>query len=417
MRCLLLALTGLLAGGQALAQTPATPPALADMALRGNLLQAVQKASQAGCQAACAATAGCSGYSLYVPGYAPEPPKTNCALLTGLLTEAPAPGVVSCRMPCSSSLSLPSGKRIDTDRVITARSPIIKPLIPKSPASVVPIQPGVIGTYAPPPAPPPRSGVAGVEVVEGPWATLPALSEARVSAQCSVGKVALSAGYEFQAEGDAAYGLEVRGAYPEGDHVLVMLRNANLLVGARGRALAICASPPSGLRIQSQPAQSFGGPVTAACSVDERLVGGGLINADSGLWMAGNGPWLTQDGVMTWQVYRPASGLNAPLAPPGQIFDGRALCAPEQHVDGWEYRVTPLNELGARAQIELSQSCSPGKVLLAAGFLQYGNNVLDIVANRLQLSPTGARARILNRNVLGGSPVRTALSVLCALPQ
>jgi mono/diheme cytochrome c family protein len=125
--------------------TPVTPPARADIALQGKVLQPSLAGSQAECLSACQATPGCSGFSFAVPGFSPAAPKANCTVLTGTLNEANAPGVVSCRMPC-----------VD----------------PVPPAGVRHIRPGLLVQVRPAM---PRNGMRGQEAAAGPAASAPPL--------------------------------------------------------------------------------------------------------------------------------------------------------------------------------------------------------------------------------------------------
>ena len=98
-------------GAQPVPVGAVTPPQRADVALQGNVLATLQVASPAACQAECNRIAGCTGYSFSaVTGRVPVDPRSgtrfapsNCVLLGGALTDLPAKGAVSCRMPCTAT--------------------------------------------------------------------------------------------------------------------------------------------------------------------------------------------------------------------------------------------------------------------------------------------------------------------------
>jgi hypothetical protein len=401
------------------AQTPATPPALADMALQGNLLQAVQKNSQADCQAACAATAGCSGYTLQVPGYAREPAKANCALYGGAVSEMPAVGSVSCRMPCTPPLSLSAGSKglmlnkplatLQVQPTATRAAPLLNKLgTGQAAASVAP----------PPPPPAPQAlGVAGYEIVVGPQVDVAPLSSAETSAQCPAGKVALSAGVDFTAAGNASFGLEVRGAWPIDRLATVRLRNANVFEPGRARAIAVCVDAIPAMRTAYFDAGTPGqmeAPTTrlGACASGERLIGGGVMGREDTV-IASNAP----SSAGFWQS---TSVRASPVSLPGTVnIEARTVCAPRAQVDGWEYLETPEVTLGARSQASLNLACTNGKVMLAAGVVERSLNALDIVVNSVILNANGtASAHLHNRNTLNSAgSVRAVLTGICARRQ
>lgn len=406
------------------AQTPTNPPAQPDREIIATVIAGSSKPDQAACQAACQANAACTGYNFYVHGYTTRNQTLNCSLLKDpVVREESSTGVVSCRMPCTAPLLAGRGKALAVGPV-ALRPPAIKP-------PALPAQGRTVATpVAPPPAPPPApaappvvgagtssvtaSGIQGHEVVLGPYASIPPLSMVTAHAQCPAGKVALSAGYEFTGSGDAAFGMEVHSAVPERDAALVTLRNANVAVAAQGRAIAVCVRPPPGLRTVSIRRVS---DTASPCAADELLVGGGTSTGSGGgkdFWLAGNGPWQVAQGAVIWQGYLSLATPWGPLDEPRQSNYTTALCAKANGVPGWQYMATPQTRLGARAQTELSLSCPPGKVLLAAGHLQHARNDLDLVSNKLTLSRSGASARLMNRNIIGATPVVASLSMLCA---
>lgn len=410
-----------LVGPFATAQTPTNPPAQPDREIIATVIAGILRPDQTACQAACKANADCTGYNFYVPGYTTRNQTLNCSLLKNpVVREEVSTGVVSCRMPCTAPLLGGQGKASVISPGVALRPPAVRP----------PPLSAQGRTAAPPPAAPPpapavppavgvgasnaaRSGIQGHEVVLGPYASIPPLSMVTVHAQCPAGKVALSAGYEFTGSGDAAFGMEVHGAAPDRGAAEVTLRNANVAVAAQGRALAICSQPPQGFhRVQILRWNDFKPP----CASDESLIGGGTYAAGSGesFWLAGNAPYQVDASTVAWQGYLSLATPWGPLDEPRRNNYTIALCAKTASIPGWVYLATPHASLGARAQTELSLSCPPGKVLLAAGHLQHARNDLDLVSNKLSLSRSGASARLMNRNIIGAAPVVTSLSMLCA---
>ena len=86
------------AQAQPAAATGVTPPARADVALRGSVLATRNGADHLACQSECQRTPGCTGYSV------DRTAKGQCSLLGGALTDIAAKGAVSCRMPCEPGL-------------------------------------------------------------------------------------------------------------------------------------------------------------------------------------------------------------------------------------------------------------------------------------------------------------------------
>jgi hypothetical protein len=253
-------------------------------------------------------------------------------------------------------------------------------------------------------------------VVQGPEVNVAPLASIVVTAQCPVGKVALSAGYSFTADGDASYGLEVRGAMPEGRVASVRMRNANIVVAAKGRAIAICVNDIVGLRVVDSWTESLAdqqNPSHLTCVGRERLVGGGV--------MAGNDTHITANAPRPWGD--PGTWLvtvlrSSPLAGQDRIRT-RALCAPGSAVDGWELIESAPVWLGGRSQRALLQTCPGNKVLLAGGVTQTTGPLLDMVVNTL--APQGSvswSTYVQNRNTAGASSqIGVVFSAVCARRQ
>lgn len=462
------ALAGL-ARAQPLAIGAVAPPARVDTVLRGSVLASLRAVSPAACLAECKRVQGCTGYNFAAPGPGPElpgspggklgaavdPRAANCTLLRGALSDAPTRGVVSCRMPCSADAAGPvatpqplPGASVHDPNLALGRPPLSK-LQPaasaQAPAALLATPaPVIVGTYTPPPppprpAPPPppppppprpaspapapapapavvRTGVSGYEVVSGPEINVAPLAYTVASAQCPVGKVALSAAYSFTASGFASFGLEVRGAMPDGRTANVWMRNANVVDAAKGRAIAVCVNDVAGLRVVDSWTESLDdrvNPSHLTCTGRERLVGGGV--------MAGNDTHITANAPQRWGD--PGTWLvevirSSPLAGQDRIRT-RALCAPEAAVDGWEVIQSARVGLGGRSQRMLLQTCPGSKVLLAGGVLQSSGPPLDMVVSTLgPQGPIAWSTEVKNRNTGGASSqIEVVFAAICARRQ
>ncbi len=456
------------AHAQPVAGAAVTPPARVDTALRGSVLATVRVSGPAACLAECQRIAGCTGYNFSGGGPGPVLPGSpggrlgagvegrapNCTLMAGTLADVAGPGVVSCRVPCTAA----TGAIRPTVRepgVATLRPPgastlpgtaLTPPPVRQAAGSsasaptrtpVLVTPPLVIGgIYTPPPAPAPaprpvatpatpaapaaRSGVSGYEVVTGPWVDIAPLSHAVTAAQCPAGKFALSAGYRVQpASGHPQFGLEVRGAMPDGREARVWVRNANVVDAAQAQAVAVCIASVPGLRVLDTTinAQGSGGPSSGQlqCAPHERPIGGGLMGGNDTL-MSTNAPQASPAAGTGWQG---AVTKSSPL--PGRANPAlRLLCAPEAAVDGWERVESADVTLGARSRAEPALGCPGGKALLAAGVSQLSNNLLDMVVASLapRANTPDWAAQVANRNTIGGSGAVVArLSALCARRQ
>jgi len=444
--------------GATLAQTAGvvTPPARAGTAVQGSALKSLNvSGGYLACQAACSETSGCTGYNFFGAPADPNAkvPNPNCSLYAGTLTDIASGGAVSCRMPCQPPRAsvLPSRQPTAALRDPGAATATLNTRLPAPPPPTAPPPPAPLPprtalpataaplVMVPPPAPAPapksthkstlpaatttpaRVAITGFELVTGPWMQIAALSSATAIAQCPGSKIALGAAYQAEPnQGDAAFGIEVRGAMPQGNHARVFVRNANAFVGARVQATAICVNPIAGLRVvdiasgaMNQNAQpSYFG--IARCASGERLVGGGAM-ASIDVNLSTNGPSTTtrgtNDGLAYWRL---GAMLASPLAA-AQSASARALCAPEHLVDGWEYIETPEASLGARSRTTVPLRCSAQKVMLNAGFEDYGANAENFISPLILITGPEASAQLLNRNTIGGAAsLRAKLGAICA---
>ena len=449
-----------------------TPPARTDVRLNGNVLATLRVATHAQCEAECRRVAGCTGYNfsatdvagtLPMPNRVPGKALPNCTLLAGALSDGAARNVVSCRMPCDASAPAP-GPRTLPD--LAHRTPVLRvpPTTTIAPAAPPPAQrndgkssdgkaPAPPPPSAPPPPPPAigpvtiiapiapplqlaRSGVRGWEVVTGAPVQIAPLSSATAVAQCPAGKVALSAGHLTRVNvPDANFGIEVRGAMPDGDVARVFVRNANVGQTVTLRAQAVCITPMAGLRAIDIGRQTIGNralQLETVCQPNERVIGGGAMASIDALLPA-NAPVARSDGAVAW---RSSARKASPLAGWQQISQARVLCAPEHLVDGWEHVVAPDALLGARSRTDIDLRCSTGTRVLATG-LQYlppddavvfttgdddfgtpaARAAEDGLSTQLQVGGSNAVASVLNRNTVGAANgLRMRLSAVCARP-
>jgi hypothetical protein len=218
--------------------------------------------------------------------------------------------------------------------------------------------------------------------------------------------VALSAAVDFRAPAANTAGLEIRGAWPDNVVGTVKVRNANLGVRATVRALAVCAVAPAGLRQVMTTMLPAPLRLATPCSLDERLVGGGVMGQDDTM-IASNAP----DIAGSWL-------LHAVTASPYAIGSGaetRALCASVNALGGWEVVASPEISLGAKSETTLSVSCPDGKGLLAAGVQQRSENLRDMIVDNIVVTGNmHASAHVQNRNILGSNGnVRAVLTGVC----
>ena len=500
-----LAVSAGLAQAQPVATGLVAPPAQVDTALRGSLLASLRASTPGTCLAECKRVTGCTGYNFATPGPAPglpggpggrlgagagvDPRAANCSLMSGTLADAPNRGVVSCRMPCDAGAKgplantqpLPGAAILRDPNLAQTRPPLgaqppppVAPMPAPAPAPLLAATvPVIVGTYTPPPAPQPapaptprpavpppvaaapavaRTGVSGYEVVSGPMVDIAPLSHALTAAQCAAGKVALSAGWRVTPGGDAQYGLEVRGAMPDGRQATVLVRNANAFVPARGQAFAVCVNAIAGLRAVDTGRGTLWVNLPPAlrqldCAASERLVGGGVMGNNDTMMGSNAQRRPSFDDPMVFGASglpggaAGSSGAAVGSAPPAANspavwrvhvafsaspystsanFSARALCAPEAAVDGWEWVESATVSLGARSRAEPAIGCPGGKSLLAAGVSQRSDNLLDMVVASIapQTNTLDWTAQIANRNTIGGGgAVVAGLSALCARRQ
>jgi hypothetical protein len=401
------------AQGQPAGGGTVAPPARDGLAVQGSLLTNIKTTDYAACQAQCKSAAGCTGYN-FAYGRDSAGKGANCSLFSGTLNDLVFPGVVSCRMPCTTAVTLlpprPLPKTIGPPPN-TVKAPMAPPLPPIH-ATPLPIKPLVVaGTLV-------RTGVSGYEVVEGAGVDIPPLSSAMAFAQCPAGKVALSAAYRVTGAPDAKWGFEVRGAIPEGRMAKVQVRNANVFLAGRATALAVCVNSIAGMRlnpIEDYVSANQDASHALACGAGERLVGGGVMGSDYSMIASGPQP-VASNAV--WNALVSPTGV---MLPGSGKYTANVICAPETSVDGWELVEAPETSLGARARTEPVLTCPTGKVLLAAGVSQRGGKLLDLSVPNLAPSGNGAAswmASIGNRNTINGNgPVHAHFAAVCARRQ
>ena len=269
----------------------------------------------------------------------------------------------------------------------------------------------------------PAIGIIGAEIAVGPAVTIAAVSIVELTAQCPVGKVAISAGMDLATTGEAVFGAELRGTWVNGDRIgHALLRNANVFSDITGRAIAVCIVPIPGMR-----SIMFGGirlsarspahRVDQACAAGERLIGGGVMGNDM-TQIAANAPQGATPETAIWrEVVAHQNTVVIPGLPANA--EARALCAPASGVDGWSFVESAPVSLAPRSMTTLSISCPAGKTLLAAGIVQQSSNYIDMLANDLAIPGDGtATGQVINRNIVrGGDDVRATLAGICARKQ
>ncbi len=277
-------------------------------------------------------------------------------------------------------------------------------------------------TPVPPPPPKAAVGIFGSEIAVGPVVSIAPLTIVDLSAQCPSGKVAISAGMDLGASGDAVYGGELRGTSISSDRLVrARVRNANVFVAITGRAMAVCIAPIAGMRTIMFGAMQMGARDPAhradqGCAASERLIGGGVMGSDF-TQIAANAPQGGAPESATWrEVVAPQNTVVVPGL--GYTAEARAICAPAAGVDGWSIVETAEVSLAARGVTTLSLNCPAGAALLAAGVVQQSSNYIDMLANDITLASGSATAQVVNRNIIGGGvPVRATLAGICARKQ
>ncbi len=238
------------ARAQPSAAVAVSPPARSDVALQGHAFAWPGARDHLACQAVCASTTGCAGYNF------DKNAKAACTLLSGTLVDVAVRGAVSCRMPCTATPKAAAAKLAPLvppaailRAPVAANTPVVNQLQSGAAASSPPQLPATLPALPTrqvlKPAPVARTGVPGWELVTGSFVQIAPLSSGTAVAQCPSGKVALNAAYEFTPLGagnaDATFGLEIRGAIPDGALARVFGRNANVFVdGAVARHGGVC---------------------------------------------------------------------------------------------------------------------------------------------------------------------------------
>ena len=256
------------------------------------------------------------------------------------------------------------------------------------------------------------SPVLGYEIVTGPTVDVAPLSIASTTAQCPLNKIALSAGLEALAAGDATFGLEVLGVWADGGrNGEIRVRNANVLVAARIQAYAVCVAETAGRRQVDASLTEGRNMMNASCADTERIAGGGTMTRDVTILMMRNGPFQdartkqTSWGSLAWSI---TYGMTP-------TFQSRAICLPALAVRGWQFVEGPRVSLGAHGQSTLTASCPGGTVPLASGVVSVGEQV-DLVWNTLVPSVNGTvTAHVHNRNLVNSNGnASVQINAVCA---
>ncbi len=264
---------------------------------------------------------------------------------------------------------------------------------------------------------PTPSPVQGYEIVTGPTVTMAPLTIASASAQCPLNKVALSAGLEALAAGDATFGLEVLGAWADGGrNGEIRVRNANVFVQARIQAYAVCIADTPGRRQVDASVRNVGVTMNEPCAEMERVAGGGTMTPDVNLILFQSGPF--QDGATkqtSWGTFA-YGNIAGGMIP---IVQSRAICYPALAMRGWQFVEGPRVSLGAHGQSTITANCPGGTVPLAFGVVRVGdvsNDHFMLVWNTLVPSMTGTvTAHVHNRNIaVSNGSTFVQINAVCA---
>jgi hypothetical protein len=253
------------------------------------------------------------------------------------------------------------------------------------------------------------TGISGYEIVVGPIVEVAPLGMAGTAAQCPVNKVATSAGVDFTGPGDASYGLEVVGAWPDGRNGAVRVRNNNVFVRASVRAYAVCITELPGHQDRSwnhtmtlRPGES------TRCAPGDFVIGGGVMG-DQNTFIVESRP--DRDTYWSWLV-RPSTFLVLSID-----IQVRILCAPSARLAGWQIVESAPVELSARSRATLAATCPNGTVPLSFGVRRTATSGwLDLIWNKLIPGTDGrVTLQVQNRNPFAGDGnVGVMLSVACA---
>ena len=302
------------------------------------------------------------------------------------------------------------------------------PVLQTLPANAAPPPPSP--APPPPPAnappPPPRqpeptaqttqpivtaTGISGYEIVVGPIVEVAPLGMAGTAAQCPVNKVATSAGVDFTAPGDASYGLEVVGAWPDGRNGAVRVRNNNVFVRASVRAYAVCITELPGRQEKSYTLTTTGTGNFEPCAPGDFVFGGGVMG-DQNSFIVASHPGRYKDipdHFWGWSVY-PSIGFSVTI----QV---RILCAPPARLAGWQIVESAPVEMGARSRATLAATCPSGTVPLSFGVKRTSSKGwFDLIWNKLIPGTDGlVTVQVQNRSITAGAGnVGVLLSVACA---
>jgi hypothetical protein len=268
---------------------------------------------------------------------------------------------------------------------------------------------------AAPPGRPVASPVTGYEIVMGATVEIAPLTVAAVSAQCPANKVALSAGLEALAAGDATFGMEVLGAWTDGGrNGEIKVRNANVFVRGTIRPYAVCIADMPGRRqvdVSRRAALAERVLLTPTCAESERLAGGGSMTPDMNLLLYRTGPSRDAGATTSYWATRGRT-LNTGMSP---NIQSRAICYPQLALRGWQLIEGPRVSLGAHGQSTISARCPSGTVPLAFGVVNIGEE-LDLMWNTLVPSTDGTvSAHVHNLNLVDSNTAAfVQVNVVCA---
>lgn len=370
-----------------------TPPMQADTALRGTVIAGTQAATPGECQARCSSIAGCTGWTFAATaagplprrGLLPAPQPANCTLLGGVLAEAPQPGTVACRMPCTTQAAQPGLRQVrplpgDLAQVPPPRpATLAPPPPPPQPGVVQPVMPMIAaGTLVVPPAPAPAPAPAAQPAPaqaaptqitrwryarpEGGTIVVPNQVGSHVTV-CPEGRVATGSVSErlgnrrFE---DKSISLGTAPT-PDGRGLIHKIENPLLSVASPAGAAAICIDRPAGYQILREvrtltPYQRA--RVEVGCPAGHVLIGGGT-QSDLSVHTAVSAPSI--DGNVWVGYFRNDGAFGT------RNVETVAVCAASAAIPGRQIVSTARTQLTAGQNSDMKPACPSGKKALGVG--------------------------------------------------